>query len=100
MPAATRRPILVTMDKRTSEATTRPVWLKIWQSSRQGSVLPSALAIHRSVEMQVASEAGVALTIRQLRQAAVYTVRYDEESDRLLHEVFAPYGIPYRQATG
>jgi len=83
----------------TSEATTRPVWLKIWQSQRQGSVMPSALAIHRSVELHVASTAGVALTIQQLRQAEVYTVRYDEESDRLLHEVFAPYGIPYRQPT-
>ncbi|MGW6196920.1 hypothetical protein ACWF0M_12305 [Kribbella sp. NPDC055110] len=57
------------------------------------------MAIHRSVEMHVAREAGVALTIQQLRQADVYTVRYDEESDRLLHEVFAPYGIPYQQAT-
>ena len=83
-----------------AEATTRPVWLRIWQSQRQGSVMPSAIAIHRSVEQHVAHTAGVALTIQQLRQAAVYTVRYDEDSGRLLHEVFAPYGIPYRQATG
>ncbi|MEV0800713.1 MULTISPECIES: hypothetical protein [unclassified Kribbella] len=62
--------------------------------------MPSAIAIHRSVEMHVARTAGVALTIQQLRQAAVYTVRYDEESDRMLHEVFAPYGIPYQRATG
>ena len=82
------------------EDATRPVWLKIWQSSRQGSVMPSVVAIHRSVELHVARTAGVALTIQQLRRAEVYTVRYDEESDRLLHEVFAPYGIPYQQATG
>ena len=83
-----------------SEDMTRPVWLKIWQSPRQGSVMPSVMAMHRSVELHVARKAGVALTIQQLRQAAVYTVRYDEESDRLLHEVFAPYGIPYQEATG
>jgi hypothetical protein len=57
------------------------------------------MAMHRAVEMHVARTAGVALTIQQLRQAAVYTVRYDEESDRQLHEVFAPFGIPYQQAT-
>jgi hypothetical protein len=79
--------------------TTRPVWLRIWQSARNGSVMPSVMAMHRAVEMHVARKAGVALTIQQLRQAAVYTVRYDEESDRLLHEVFAPYGIPYQQVT-
>ena len=80
------------------EAMTRPVWLRLWQSPRQGSVMPSAMAMHRSVELLVTRKAGVALTVQQLRHAAVYTVRYDEESDRLLHEVFAPYGIPYRQA--
>ncbi len=79
---------------------TRPVWLKIWQSVRQGSVMPSAIAIHVSVELHVARKAGVALTIQQLRRAEVYSVRYDEESDRVLHEVFAPYGIPYEQAAG
>lgn len=84
----------------TVEETSRPVWLRIWQSPRQGSVMSSVMAMHRSVEMHVARKAGVALTIQQLRQAEVYTIRYDEESDRLLHEVFAPDGIPYRQATG
>jgi hypothetical protein len=79
---------------------TRPVWLRLWQSLRQGSVMPSVMAMHRSIEMHVAHKAGVALTIQQLREAEVYTVRYDEESDRMLHEVFAPYGIPYHQATG
>lgn len=62
--------------------------------------MPSAMAMYRSVELHVAHKAGVALTIQELRRADVYTVRYDEESGRLLHEVFAPYGIPYRQATG
>jgi hypothetical protein len=79
---------------------TRPLWLRIWQSPRQGSLMPSLIAMHRSVEQHVARKAGVALTIQELRQANVYTVRYDEESDRMLHEVFAPYGIPYRQAAG
>jgi hypothetical protein len=79
---------------------TGPLWLRIWQSCRQGSAMPSLTAMHRSVEMHVARKAGVALTIQQLRQANVYTVRYDEESDRLLHEVFAPFGIPYQQAAG
>jgi len=79
---------------------TRPVWLRLWQSLRQGSVMPSVMAMHRSIEMHVAHKAGVALTIQQLREAEVYTVRYDEESDRMLHEVFAPYGIPYQHATG
>jgi hypothetical protein len=83
-----------------SENLTRPVWLKIWQTARQGSVMPSAIAIYRSVEQHVALMAGVALTIQQLRRADVYTVRYDEHSDRVLHEVFAPYGIPYQQALG
>ena len=82
------------------EATTRPVWLRIWQSARQASELASVIAMHTAVEMHVARKAGVALTIRQLRQAGVYTVRYDEESDRQLYEVFAPFGIPYQHATG
>jgi hypothetical protein len=81
------------------EATTRPVWLRIWQSARQASEMPSVVAMNTTVEMHVARKAGVALTIRQLRRAGVYTVRYDEESDRQLHEVFAPFGIPYQQAT-
>jgi hypothetical protein len=82
-----------------SEAMTRPVWLRIWQSARQASEMPSVIAMHMAVEMHVARKAGVALTIRQLRQAGVYTVRYDEESDRQLYEVFAPFGIPYQHAT-
>jgi hypothetical protein len=61
--------------------------------------MPSIIAMHKAVEMHVARKAGVTLTIQELRQAAVYTVRYDEESDRQLHEVFAPFGIPYQQAT-
>ena len=81
------------------EATTRPVWLRIWQSARQASEMPAVVAMHAAVEMHVARKAGVALTVRQLRQAGVYTVWYDEESDRQLHEVFAPFGIPYQQAT-
>jgi hypothetical protein len=79
---------------------TGPLWLRIWQSSRQGSLMPSLLAMHRSVELHVARTTGVALTIQQLRRAGVYTVRYDEDSDRLLHEVFAPYGIPRRPVAG
>ena len=79
---------------------TQPIWLRIWQSPRQGSEMPSVMAMQRSVEMHVARTAGIALTIQQLRQAKVYTVRYDEESDRVLHEVFAPYGIPYQPAAG
>ncbi|MGW6281310.1 hypothetical protein [Kribbella sp. NPDC055071] len=62
--------------------------------------MPSAMAIHVSVELHVAHKSGVPLTIQQLRKAGVYSVRYDEDSDRMLHEVFAPYGIPYRQAIG
>ncbi|MDX6260045.1 MAG: hypothetical protein QOH84_1733 [Kribbellaceae bacterium] len=80
------------------EATTPPVWLKCWQSSRQAAAMPTALAMQRSVELQVAKLAGVALTIRQLRQAGVYTVTYDEQTDRHLHEVFAPYGITHQPA--
>ena len=48
--------------------------------------------------MHVARRAGVALTIQQLRNAAVYAVTYDEQSDRHLHEVFAPFGITYQPA--
>jgi hypothetical protein len=80
------------------EATTPPVWLKLWQSARQAAAMPTALAMQRSVELQVAKLAGVELTIRQLRQAGVYTVTYDEQSDRHLHEVFAPYGILHQPA--
>ena len=80
------------------EATTPPVWLKFWQSARQAAAMPTALAMQRSVELQVTKLAGVALTIRQLRRAGVYTVTYDERSDRHLHEVFAPYGITHQPA--
>ena len=80
------------------EATTTPLWLKVWQSARQASVMPSVMAMQKAVEMHVARKAGVARTIRQLRDAAVYTVTYDEQSDRHLHEVFAPFGITYQPA--
>lgn len=78
------------------QATTRPVWLKFSQSVPQASLMPSAMAMLSSVEMLVARKAGVALTIQQLREAEVYTVTYDEQSNRYLHEVFAPFGITYR----
>ena len=32
------------------EATTRPVWLRIWQSARQASELPSVVAMHTAVD--------------------------------------------------
>ncbi|NEA30568.1 hypothetical protein [Streptomyces sp. SID13031] len=82
------------------QATTRPVWLKFSQSAPQASTMPSAMAMLISVEMIVARKAGVALTIQQLREAAVYTVTYDEQSDRYLHEVFAPFGITYQPVSG
>ena len=77
-------------------ATTRPVWLKICQSAGQASMVSCVIAMHRSVEMYVARKAGVALTIQQLREAAVYSVTYDEQTDRHVYEVFAPFGITYR----
>jgi len=80
------------------DVTTLPVWVKVWQSARQASVMSSAMAMHKYVEMHVARRAGVALTIQQLRNAAVYTVTNDEQSDRHLHEVFAPFGITYQPA--
>lgn len=80
------------------KATTRPVWLKVWQSTYQASMMSSLMAMQATVEMLVARKAGVALTIQQLRAATVYTVTYDEESDRQLHEVFAPFGITYQPA--
>jgi hypothetical protein len=80
------------------QATTRPVWLKLSQSVPQASVMPSAMAMLISVEMLVAGKAGVTLTIQQLREAEVYTVTYDDQSDRYLHEVFAPFGITYQPA--
>ena len=75
---------------------TEPIWLKFWQSAGQASDIPCVMAMQVSVEMHVARRSGVALTIQQLRAAAVYTVTYDEQSDRHLHEVFAPFGIPYQ----
>ena len=78
------------------EATTPPLWLKVWQSTRQAGAMPSVIAMQKTIEMHVVHKAGVALTIRQLRDAAVYTVTYDEQSDRHLHEVFAPFGITYQ----
>lgn len=82
------------------EAMTRPVWLKFWQSGRQAATMPSVIAMQKSVEMLVARRAGVALTMRQLRAAGVYTVTYDEPTDRHLHEVFAPFGITYQLDNG
>ncbi|WP_132192475.1 MULTISPECIES: hypothetical protein [Kribbella] len=80
------------------EATTRPVWLRVWQSAQQASAMRTVVAMQKAVEMHIAEKAGVTLTIRQLRDAAVYTVTYDEENDRELHEVFAPFGITYQPA--
>lgn len=80
------------------DRSTRPIWLKFWQSAGQASDIPCVMAMQVSVEMYVARRAGVALTIQQLRAASVYTVTYDEHSDRHLHEVFAPFGIPYQPA--
>lgn len=77
-------------------ATTRPVWLKLCQSAAHASTMSCVMAMHRSVEMYVARTAGVALTIQQLRDAAVYSVTYDEQTDRHVYEVFAPFGITYR----
>ncbi|TCN35484.1 hypothetical protein EV644_11546 [Kribbella orskensis] len=64
-----------------------PVGWPLWVALLAAATI---VAMHRAVEIHVARTAGVALTIQQMRQTAVYTVRYDEESDRLLHEVFAP----------
>ena len=79
-------------------ATTRPVWLRFCQSAAQASTVVGIVAMHRSVEMCVARMAGVSLTVQQLREAAVYSVTYDEESDRHVYEVFAPFGITYQPA--
>jgi hypothetical protein len=84
----------------THGSTTPPVWFKVWQSMHQAGELSSAMAMLTTVEMLVARKTGVALTIQQLRAVSVYTVKYDDQSDRHLHEVFAPYGIPYQQAIG
>ncbi|WP_132213189.1 hypothetical protein [Kribbella steppae] len=81
-------------------ATTRPVWLKFSQTAGQASLVPCVMAMHRSVEMHVARRAGVALTIQQLREAAVYSVTYDESVGRHVHEVFAPFGITYQPISG
>jgi hypothetical protein len=78
--------------------TTPPVWLKVWQSTHQAAEISSVMAMLAAVEMLVARKTGVALTIQQLRAARVYTVTYDEEDGRHLHEVFAPFGIPYQPA--
>lgn len=80
------------------EATTRPIWLRLWQSAQQASDMATVVAMQKAVELHIAEKAGIALTIRQLRDAAVYTVTYDEETDRHLHEVFAPFGITYQPA--
>jgi hypothetical protein len=80
------------------DRSTEPIWLKFWQSAGQAADIPCVMAMQVSVEMHVAGRSGVALTIQQLRAAAVYTVTYDEQSDRHLHEVFAPFGIPYQPA--
>jgi len=85
---------------RLHQATTRPIWLKFSQSAPQASMMPSAMAMLISVEMLVARKAGVSLTIQQLREAEVYTVTYDEQSGRYLHEVFAPFGITYQPVSG
>jgi hypothetical protein len=82
------------------EAMTGPVWLKFWQSGQQASTMATVIAMQESVEMLVARRAGVALTMRQLREAGVYTITYDEPTDRHLHEVFAPFGITYQQDSG
>jgi hypothetical protein len=82
------------------QATTRPIWLKFSQSAPQASMMPSAMAMLISVEMLVAGKAGVPLTIQQLREAEVYTVTYDDQSNSYLHEVFAPFGITYQPASG
>jgi hypothetical protein len=78
--------------------TTPPVWFKVSQSMYQAEEISSVMAMLTTVEMLVVRKTGVALTIQQLRAAGVYTVKYDDERDRHLHEVFAPCGIPYQPA--
>ena len=46
------------------KATTPPLWLKVWHSTRQAAAMPSAIAMQKTVEMHVARKCGVALTRR------------------------------------
>jgi hypothetical protein len=76
------------------QATTVATWLKVSVQSQHDG-MADLMATHRAIEMLVEEKVGIPLTIAQLRDAGVYEVRYDEESDRYLHEVFAPFGIDF-----